>query len=1138
MPEGTGGGRGRGRGLSRGRGRGRSRRGGRGGGGGNNGNKGGDSTTPTKASSKGNNDSKKPNEQTPTKAPRVDPIEEKMRLMGDQDVLIAFGPFIRAGNQDAVRVHQQYLSNNKQIEFINNARQFLIGQERRANETKPILPVEAKTVAEIEAAHGNNNSTQKNAPHDVMQPNLPTLPPGLLTPQKLPSLPPGLTSPQRQQQQPQQQHHHQGGIQNNNMLRAMPVGLGHNTNVLPPGPPPGMPPGMGLPPPQNNTVSQINRPPGMPPPMRPTAAPAATEPMSSLPKPSSSILPAPTPAPVLPPKESKTEPDTTPAVKTPAKPTKQWRIQTRCEEQPGRLFANDMPAASFNLAATAQNKPTSLIARTRSELTARWVLPLPYLRNRAIRRFEELKNAAEESKVTRPPPQNLTIRDALKTLTVGLFRRGAMDNGASSSIVSKEILCADSKDGPDKDYFFNIDQRTDTVFGTVPFYAPRTPGNVVFRLYFEDEPHVTLACGPCIEVVPNDSDYDSVLRFILSNFKSKKTNGMSSLSALATVFEMFKPRRTNANFNDAGRMAWGCVCEARKVVEQAAQKFVNQKEEIEERLEAIKIKEELPDLKSLNVSGGDNETKKEEDENDDTDAKNDAIMKDKFTNERKWREMQHAYSSILQAVVSNKYIHLLMKRDLLSTMRLEYELWCPLCDAFAPIPFVKTKFEASKMPGNVSAFPYPAGKDHYQMCRSSKEEMQQTMLGFVPQVDNVGEIARGGKKGRDFFLDLSSAMNEMYTNEYAVSEKVWRRREQVRAAIEQVMSNSREFPPGTKVAVFGSSANGFGSPNSDLDLCLSIPASAADFTNDGKGVEAMTNLASKFTAAGMRDVNTERLTARIPIVKFDVPYNDNGTEILVECDLSLQNPLALLNTSLLRTYATISPMSCVLASIIKRWAKSRDINNPSKHTLSSYGYVLMLTYFLKNARRGDGNPILPNLQWVDPQWAQNPTNPYREIAAKPKSPQTLVAHPTLENYVVNSYFYRQGLEGLQKYCADNNGPSTIGVLLASFFHYFAYTFDYKKHVVSLGNKLVEKEVKAEEDGWSVYKSGLAIEDPFELFYDVAHVVKANNFLHIKKEFALAYSKIANEAQSKRDIITGKELIDMICEPVSQDEGRD
>eukprot|EP00573_Skeletonema_grethae_P011280 CAMPEP_0201704236 /NCGR_PEP_ID=MMETSP0578-20130828/42216_1 /ASSEMBLY_ACC=CAM_ASM_000663 /TAXON_ID=267565 /ORGANISM="Skeletonema grethea, Strain CCMP 1804" /LENGTH=88 /DNA_ID=CAMNT_0048192225 /DNA_START=54 /DNA_END=317 /DNA_ORIENTATION=- len=88
----------------------------------------------------------------------------------------------------------------------------------------------------------------------------------------------------------------------------------------------------------------MNRPPGMPPPMRPTTASVATEPvMSSLPKSTSSILPEPTPA-ALPQKGSKSEPDTTSAVKTPAKPTKQWRTQTRCEEQPGRLFANDMPA--------------------------------------------------------------------------------------------------------------------------------------------------------------------------------------------------------------------------------------------------------------------------------------------------------------------------------------------------------------------------------------------------------------------------------------------------------------------------------------------------------------------------------------------------------------------------------------------------------------------------------------------------------------------------------------------------------------------------------------------------------------------------------------------------------------------------
>ncbi|KAL7454836.1 hypothetical protein ACHAWC_006435, partial [Mediolabrus comicus] len=1000
------GGRGGGRGKSRGRGRGG---GGRGSKNNRSANKGGSSpaTTPSKTSSdnNGNDDPKEVKPNTPDNVAAVDPVEEKVRKMSDQDVLIAFGPYIRSGDQIAVRVHQQYLANNNQSEFIKNARNFLIGQDSKPNkesttvspvktmsnnDIKTIIPPEAKTVAEIEAGHNNGNNlttsaTTQNNPIQILQPNLP---PGLLTPQQLPTPPPGLLSPQLIQQQQRQQQ--QGGMQSNNniprTMNPMPIGrLGNNnTSVLPPGLPPGMPPGMSLPSQNNAAISPMkNRPPGMPPPMRPAASPSATDVAMSSPKPMSSMLPSQTTptsmqsmSSILPARTSPSTPAksaendiTTTTAKTPSKPIKQWRTQTRCEEQPGRLFANDMPNAAFNSAAVANNRPTTLAARTRSELTARWVLPLPYLRDRAIRRFEEQKAAAAENEgdddnliSSRPPPQNLTIRDALKNLTVGLFRRGASDNGASASIVSKEILCADSKDGPDKDYFFNIDQKTDVVFGTVPFYAPRTPGNVVFRLYYEDEPHVTLACGPCIEVTPADVDYDGVLRFILSNFKTKKSNGMSSINSLATVIEMFSPQRANTTWHDAGRMAWGCVCEARKVVEQAAQTYVNKKDEIEETLEAMKIKDELPDLSSLNVSGDDaNEKKKEDEEKVGNDAKYNALMKDKSANERKWREIQLAYSSILKAVSLNKNIGYLMKRDLISTIRLEYELWCPLCEAFGLNPFVKTTFVASKMPGNVSAFPYPATREHYQMCRDSKQEMQQTVLGFVPKLDSVEELSKGS---RDFFLDLSSGMNELYANEFFVSEKIWKRREQVRAAIEQVVSNSGEFPPGTKVAVFGSSANGFGSPNSDLDLCLCIPPAAGDFAKDGKGVEAMTNLASKFTDAGMRDVNTDRLTARIPIVKFDVPYNDNGTEILVDCDLSLQNPLALLNTSLLRTYASISPMTVVLASIIKRWAKSRDINNPSKHTLSSYGYVLMLIYFLKNARRGDGNPILPNLQWV------------------------------------------------------------------------------------------------------------------------------------------------------------------------------
>lgn len=312
----------------------------------------------------------------------------------------------------------------------------------------------------------------------------------------------------------------------------------------------------------------------------------------------------------------------------------------------------------------------------------------------------------------------------------------------------------------------------------------------------------------------------------------------------------------------------------------------------------------------------------------------------------------------------------------------------------------------------------------------------------------------------------------------------------------------------------------------------------------------MSNLATKLSEAGLTDVDTVRLTARIPIVKFNVPYTDDGVDIVVECDLSLQNPLACLNTSLLNAYSTISPTTCVLASIIKRWAKNRGINNPSQYTLSSYGYVIMLIHFLtscdfdKNGfvrnNSNEPNPILPNLQLVHPLWAQNPsTGPYQEITAKPKTIDTMIRHPTEPNYFVNSYFYKSKLEGLKKFSKENHFADTAtGALLASFFHYFAYDFDYKKNVVSLNTKHssppVEKEIKAEEDGWSLFKQGLAIEDPFELFYDVAHVVKASNFQHIRKEFSLAYTKIVNAAYTENKLPTGREIIDLICEPIDHD----
>jgi DNA polymerase sigma len=371
-------------------------------------------------------------------------------------------------------------------------------------------------------------------------------------------------------------------------------------------------------------------------------------------------------------------------------------------------------------------------------------------------------------------------------------------------------------------------------------------------------------------------------------------------------------------------------------------------------------------------------------------------------------------------------------------------------------------------------------------------------------------------------------------------------------------------------------------PQSDLDMCLQLPygSSLVDEENDPSGSQAMTKLAvlmeervsgpSSSSGIVLADIDTVRLTARIPIIRFRCPImTENGTEDDIECDLSMHNPLAVLNTAFLRTYADINPITRVLAFVVKRWTKARDINNPARHTLSTYGYIIMLLHYLTyHQRTGNGlvmpvagpegkplgqknqaKPLLPNLLWMDSAWPQDaPGTPYRELSSRPR----VMMHHPFEKVNVNSYFYRpKSQTELQVLLRHFPGQDlSLAILLASFFRYYAYEFDYKRFVVSLHSTatrgLVEREVKAELDGWRHYSAALTIEDPFETFYDVAHVLRGGYYHRIRREFAVAYSKIADVVSGnqnskwadangeKKDIrsMTGMDLIEWICEPVA------
>lgn len=293
--------------------------------------------------------------------------------------------------------------------------------------------------------------------------------------------------------------------------------------------------------------------------------------------------------------------------------------------------------------------------------------------------------------------------------------------------------------------------------------------------------------------------------------------------------------------------------------------------------------------------------------------------------------------------------------------------------------------------------------------------------------------------------------------------------------------------------VFGSSANGFGREDSDIDVCIlwtdhsNTPVSPPFTPSD-----LVLRVAELLPSLGMENISA-RETARIPIVSFHDPVSGLDVDF---CGVS--NSLAIRNTALLRTYAKVDDRVVPLAMFIKNWASVRKVNDPPKYTPSSYAYVLMVISALQ--RRPV--PVLPCLQLIGPDWDGSafdaPTS-----SPPPVTVQSLTGKP------LDTYFYQPvgergeaALVSLRSCAARNVEP--LGALMLEFFWAFSIFFDSRREVVTAkSTRRVFKDEKGCEGPWGT-KPLISVEDPFETTYDVVHVLRAVTNRVVKLEMARAY----------------------------------
>uniref|UniRef100_A0A8C7WPP5 Terminal uridylyl transferase 4 n=1 Tax=Oryzias sinensis TaxID=183150 RepID=A0A8C7WPP5_9TELE len=306
------------------------------------------------------------------------------------------------------------------------------------------------------------------------------------------------------------------------------------------------------------------------------------------------------------------------------------------------------------------------------------------------------------------------------------------------------------------------------------------------------------------------------------------------------------------------------------------------------------------------------------------------------------------------------------------------------------------------------------------------------------------------------FREILDGLCELvFVDELSPSPVEQQKREQILAGLERFIR--KEFNEKAQLCLFGSSKNGFGFRDSDLDICMTLEGhDSAEKLNCKEIIEGLAKVLKKHT--GLRNI-LPITTAKVPIVKFE--HRQSG----LEGDISLYNTLAQHNTRMLATYAALDPRVQFLGYTMKVFAKRCDIGDASRGSLSSYAYILMVLYFLQQRQP----PVIPVLQ---------------EIFDGTTVPQRMV-----DGW--NAFFFDDIGDLRQRLAGRQPNTESVGELWLGLLRFYTEEFDFKEHVISIRQR---KRLTTFEKQWT--SKCIAIEDPFDLNHNLGAGVsrKMTNFI--------------------------------------------